>query len=68
MKCFLCKDDECVTVEICIHVPEFIVSATALLIRASVPAFIVYVVVLSHLNCYVLKCDLTLSHTIEKEC
>ena len=42
-----------VTVEICIFVPEFIDSATALLISASVPAVIVYLVVLSHAYCLV---------------
>ena len=35
----------------CIFVPEFIDSATALLISASVPAVIVYLVVLSHAYC-----------------
>ena len=39
--------------EICIFVPEFIDSATALLISASVPAVIVYLVVLSHAYCLV---------------
>ena len=39
------------SVEICIFVPEFIDSATALLISASVPAVIVYLVVLSHAYC-----------------
>ena len=40
-------------VEICIFVPEFFDSATALLISASVPAVIVYLVVFSHAYCLV---------------